>query len=271
MRPVMSRPTPPTWLLALGLSWLAALPADSESSLRLPAPAVFGSIPSATYDDSGKKLGEARIDVLQLPNGNTYLMASSNIADAEAMVLSAELGPTGDGALRPLWQMSHSYDKTGRSLGVMFIDHQKGQAFCSHEDGNLDPPDQLDIPQPDRVAHVPLNLLLLPLAKGEAQEIKFQFLLCSLGPRFVEAKATVAGPVPGRDGKNPLVEIRYELDLGPVLAAVARPFMPRFAFWFDPRARDPWMAHRMPLASKGPAVLIVRTGILPSALGAGDD
>lgn len=266
MPAVMSRPPPSVMLLALGLSWLAASASYAESSLRLPLPAVFGSIPSATYDDSGKKLGEARIDVLELPSGNTYLMASSSITGAESMVLSAELGPTGDGALRPLWQMSHSYDKTGRSLGVMFIDHQKGRAFCSHEDGNPAPPDQLEIPQPDRVAHVPLNLLLLPLARGEAQEIKFQFLLCSLGPRFVEAKATVAGQVSAKDGKNPLVEVRYELDLPPVLAAVARPFMPRFAFWFDPRARDPWMAHRMPLASKGPAVLIVRTGVLPAAL-----
>jgi hypothetical protein len=248
----------------------AAPPAPAaplHSTLRLPLPAVFGPIPSATYDEVGHKVGEARLDVLKLPTGNTYILASSGIAGAEAMVLSTELTPTSDGgALRPLWQMSHSYDKDGRSLGIMFIDHEKGEAFCSHEDGDTSPPDRLPIPQPDRVAHVPLNLLFLPLAKGETSEIKFQFLLCELGPRFVDAKATVARKIPAHAGAAPLVEVRYELDLNPVLAAVARPFLPRFSFWFDPGARDPWVAHRMPLASKGPAVLIVRTGVSPEAL-----
>jgi len=245
-------------------------PGPPHSILRLPIPAVFGEIPSATYDEAGKKIGAAKIDILQLPTGNTYMMASSGIAGAESMVLSTELAPTPDGhALRPLWQMSHAYDKTGRSLGIMFIDHEKGEAFCTPEDGNPAPPDKLPIPQPDRVAHVPLNLLFLPLAKGETNEIKFQFLLCALGPRFVDAKATVAQHIPAKDGVDPLVEVRYELDLNPVLAALARPFLPRFAFWFSPTARDPWVAHRMPLASKGPAVLIVRTGVPPSALNAG--
>lgn len=255
-------------LLLLLAVLAAATPVRAESTLRLPLPAVFGPIPAATYDDAGKKLGEARLDVLRLTSGNVYLLASGSITGAEAMVLSSELAPTPDGAaLHPLWQMSHAYDKAGNSLGVMFIDHEKKEAFCSHEDGNPAPPDRLPVPQPDRVAHVPLNLLFLPLAKGEAAEVKFQFLLCALGPRFVDAKATVARKIPEPEGQHPLVEVRYELDLNPVLAALARPFLPRFAFWFDPLAREPWVAHRMPLASKGPAVLIVRTGILPTALG----
>ena len=262
-------PAPRSLVLLLTVVLGAApAPARAESALRLPPPAVFGSIPSATFDDAGKKLGEARLDVLRLASGNVYLLASGSITGAEAMVLSTELAPTADGAaLHPLWQMSHAYDKAGNSLGVMFIDHEKEEAFCAHEDGNPAPPDRLPVPQPDRVAHVPLNLLFLPLAKGEASEIKFEFLLCALGPRFVDAKATVARRIPPQEGKHPLVEVRYELDLNPVLAAVARPFLPRFAFWFDPLARDPWVAHRMPLASKGPAVLIVRSGVLPAALG----
>ena len=263
----MSPPFLSAFLLAIAVSALAVGPARAESSLRLPPPAVFGSIPSATYDEAGKKIGEAHLDILKLASGNIYILASGSIAGAESMVLSTELVPVdGGSALRPLWQMSHSWDKAGHSLGVMFIDHEKGEAFCSHEDGNTAPPDRLAIPQPDRVAHVPLNLLFLPLAKGETEEIKFQFLLCAIGPTFVDAKATVARTIPGHDGKDPLVEVRYELDLNPVLATVARPFLPRFAFWFDPLARDPWVAHRMPLASRGPAVLIVRTGVLPETL-----
>ena len=245
---------------------LLAPQAHGQSTLRLPWP-VFGKIPSATYDEKGHRVGDARLDIMKLPGGNTYIMASTGIAGAESMTLSAELTPDDGGlTLRPLWQMSHSYDKKGNSLGVMFIDHDKGEAFCSHEDGNPAPPDKLLIPQPDRVAHVVLNLLFLPLARGETDEIKFQFLLCALGPRFVDAKATVANHLPGRDGGDPLVEVHYELDLNPVLAALARPFLPQFAFWFDPLARDPWVAHRMPLASKGPAVLILRAGVPPSAL-----
>lgn len=251
------------------LATLALVPAAAraQSSLRLPLPAVLGEIPSATYDDAGKRLGAARIDALKLPNGNTYLMASGGIEHGESMVLSAELAPVDGGtALAPLWQMSHSYDKAGNSLGIMFIDHGKRRAFCSHEDGNPAPPDELDIPQPDRVAHVPLNLLFLPLAKGEAQEIKFQFLLCALGPRFVGAKATVARKLPEKAGMPPLVEVRYELDLNPVLEALAKPFLPRFSFWFNPGAKDSYVGHRMPLGSKSPAVLVVRTGISPEAL-----
>lgn len=253
--------------LALLLPALVAGTARAESTLRLPPPAVFGEIPSATYDDHGKRLGAARIDALKLPNGNTYLMASGGIERGEAMVLSAELAPVdGGAAIAPLWQMSHSYDKDGNSLGIMFIDHQKGHAFCSHEDGNASPPDELDIPQPDRVAHVPLNLLFLPLARGETQEIKFQFLLCALGPRFVDAKATVARRLPEKSGVPPLVEVRYQLDLNPVLEALARPFLPRFSFWFNPGAKDSYVGHRMPLGSKSPAVLVVRTGVSPDAL-----
>lgn len=254
--------------VALALA-LAAPPAWAESVLRLPRPAVFGPIPAASYDEAGRKIGSARLDVLQLPTGNVYILASSDIHTGEAMVLSTELAPAAGDTLRPLWQMSHAYDRARRSLGIMFIDHEKGEAFCTPEEGNPAPPARLPIPQPDRVAHVPLNLLLLPLAKGETDVIRFQFLLCALGPRFVDAKATVARRLAARDGVDPLVEVRYELDLNPVLAAIARPFMPRFAFWFDLQARDAWVAHRMPLASKGPTVLIVRTGVSPSALQTG--
>jgi hypothetical protein len=265
----LPRRNPAHWLGVALLLALARpdLPAAAESSLRLPLPAVMGTIPSATYDDTGKRLGEARIDSMKLPNGNTYLLASGGIDHGEAMVLSTELAPVDGGkALAPLWQMSHSYDKQGRSLGIMFIDHEKKRAFCSHEDGRSEPPDELEVPQPDRVAHVPLNLLFLPLAKGETEKIEFQFLLCALGPRFVDARATVARELPAREGAPALVEVRYELDLNPVLEAIARPFLPRFSFWFNPGSRDSYVAHRMPLGSKSPAVLIVRTGIAPRAL-----
>lgn len=246
---------------------LVAAAAPAESSLRLPPPAVFGSIPSATFDEEGRRIGEARVDMTRLGNGNAWMMASSTIPDAESMMLSAELEPVdGGAAYRPVWQMSRSYDHEGRSLGIMFIDHRKGQAFCEHEQGSDEPPDVVELPQPDRVAHVPLNLLFLPLARGTADEIKFQFLLCALGPRVVGARARVEREIPARDGVGPMVEVRYELDLNRVLEAIARPFLPRFSFWLAPGARDPWMAHRMPLASKGPAVLVVRTGIEPASL-----
>jgi len=259
-------PRPRALALLLGCLTPAAM-AAAESELRLPPPAAFGTIPSVTYDAHGKRLGDARLDVVRLANGNVWMMASSGIPGAEAMVLSTEMRPVEGGrALQPLWQMSRSWDADGRALGMMFIDHEQGEAFCEHEQGDPRPPAELELPEPDRVAHVPLNLLFLPLARGETETVRFQFLLCALGPRVVDARADVKRELPAEDGAPSLVEVEYALDLNRMLEMIARPFLPRFSFWLAPGARDPWMGHRMPLASKGPEVLVLRTGVDPDRL-----
>ena len=37
--------------------------------------------------------------------------------------------------------------------------------------------------------------------------------------------------------------------------------MPKLSFWFDPRSASPWLAHRIPLYSKGPEVFVIRDGL----------
>ena len=42
---------------------------------------------------------------------------------------------------------------------------------------------------------------------------------------------------------------------------LAKAIVPRLSFWFDPASPIPWLAHRMPLYTNGPEVLVVRQGI----------
>jgi hypothetical protein len=65
-----------------------------------------------------------------------------------------------------------------------------------------------------------------------------------------------------------LVEIRYTLDFGPILSRLAAPLMPELSFWFDKNSPGTWVGHRMPLFSRGPTVLVVRSGFSPNLLGA---
>ncbi len=257
------------WLLGICLCGplvlVGAQPAAAESALRFPEPGRFGDVPATTYDSAGRRLGPAYQRVTQLPAQHVLIESTGGTEGAASMTVMTELAPAPDGrGLQLLWEKSHSYDETGRSLGIMWIDHRKGEVLCTHPD---EPDGTLRLPDPDRVVNIPLNLLFLPLVRGETQEIDFEFLVCH-GPRLVEAHATVARRIPeGTDGRS-LVEVRYVLDFGPLLSVLARPFIPRFAFWFDPSRRDPWIAHRIPLFSGGPEVLVVRTGVAPASLDA---
>ena len=48
---------------------------------------------------------------------------------------------------------------------------------------------------------------------------------------------------------------------GPILSFIARAVTPQLSFWFDPAAPSRWLAHRMPLYSDGPEVVVVRQGV----------
>ena len=52
----------------------------------------------------------------------------------------------------------------------------------------------------------------------------------------------------------------YEPDLG-FVSTLAGDWLPKLSFWFDPRATNPWVGHRVPLYSKGPEVLVIRDGV----------
>jgi hypothetical protein len=80
----------------------------------------------------------------------------------------------------------------------------------------------------------------------------------------VAAQAKVAA-ANGEHGDR-VVEIRYSLDFGPILSRLAAPFMPQLSFWFDENSPGEWVGHRLPLFSKGPTVLVVRSGFSPHLL-----
>jgi hypothetical protein len=262
--------------LLLGL--LLLLPgaaARAESAIALPMPAVVGKIGANTYDLAGHKVGDAVLAFQKLPDGDYELRGRSGIHDSAQQVVEADLAPIGDsGKLRLLRERSQSTDADGRSLGSLLIDHVHRVATCTPPPGSGEPVVRIPLPAQDHVVNVPLNLLFDPLVRGKVREVHFQLALCHLeGGRLVDATARVAAESPDTEpsGKpGHLVEVRYELDLGPILSRLAAPFLPRLSFWFDESRPGGWIAHRMPLFSKGPTVLVVRHGFTPAGIGAVD-
>jgi hypothetical protein len=230
-------------------------------------PESFGVVPASTYDESGRRVGDAHLAVERMDDGRVRMLAESGIQGAERNVVTAMLEPVNGGsALRLLQQSSRSFDAGGRGLGELSVDHTAQEGRCQPPAGG-EPSQVLVLPPHDRVANIPVNLLLLPLAKGERERIDFQLMLCRGGPRLVKATAEVARHVRTQDGPRDIVEIKYDVDFGPLLSSMARPFVPKLAVWFDPKHPDGWLAHRMPLFAKGPTVMVVRAGIAPEWLG----
>jgi hypothetical protein len=237
--------------------------ARAESELRLPLPDAFGEVEAGTFDGAGHRVGAARMSVARRPDGRVELEARSGIDGDARSVVSAEmeLDPDG-GALRLLSQRSEAFGPSGASMGVLSIDHAARTARCGPAAGGASAPSVLDLPERDRVVNVPLNLLFQRLVTGEESEVAFQVLLCRFGARLVDARARLAAP---RASPRGLVEVRYQLDFG-LLSPVAEPFLPRLSFWFDADSPGAWVAHRMPLFSQGPTVLVVRSGVSPERL-----
>ena len=255
-------------MLARSLAALAALAlglspgiAGAESGVDLPYPPTFDVLEAATYDLEGVRVGGATLVVEQLDDDNVRMHLRTGFAQGAHSVLSAELLPQeGRDALRPLWQESRSFDVDGAPIGVLHIDHAARIGTCR----NLSKPDQpletLELPPNDQVVNVPLNLLFLPLARGEKDSVSFQFFLCGGGPKLLDFQAEVATRVGGGRG---LVEIRYGPDFGTFGSFLLAPVMPRLSIWFDPGQPQPWLGHRVPLYAKGPEVLVVRNGVPP--------
>jgi hypothetical protein len=253
-------------LLGCALVASAGGPAAAESSLRLPLPDRFGEVVADTYDERGLRVGDATLRIERAPGGAVELSSRTGIEGAEHTVIEARLVPAAGRALRPVFQSSRSFDAAGRPLGVLAVDHERGEIRCRQPGGGAE--QRLALPAPDRVANVPLNLLFQPLVLGQEERIDFQFVLCRGGPRLLDAHAEVAG----RRGHGPdeLVEVRYRIDLGPLLSPLAQPFLPRLSVWFDHHAGASWVGHRMPLYSKGPTVVVMRRDVAPASLGLGD-
>lgn len=256
-------------LLALTAALISTAPAWADSELRLPYPTIFGSIPAATFDAGRHRVGDANLKVEKLEDGTVRIFAESGVDGGARTIASATLAPIAEtNLLRPIFQQSRSFDSENRPLGVMKIDHVSGEATCTHPeaDGDGVRTQRLPLPQHDRVANVPLNLLFDPLVKGDVSRVDFQILLCHDHAQFVDFQAKVVRREDGSDGGEPLVEVRYGPNFGSVLSLLSRAVVPRLSFWFDPASPSPWIALRMPLYADGPEVFVVRQGIETNTL-----
>ncbi len=252
------------WLAACAL-WMAA-PASAESGVRLAHPRVR-SIPAATYDTEGQRVGGATLVIEQIEGGNVLIRTETGVEGGARSQLRTELQPIDAEAVRPLWQESRSFRSDGTPLGIMRVDHRLGVASCTSP-GDVGEPDRIELalPDPDRVVNVPLHLLFEPLVRGEAQTVEFQFFLCGEKARLIDFEASVASRRNGGPKGRHLVEIRFGPDFGAFGSLLLKPMLPRLRVWFDPEAQQPWLGHRYPLYTDGPEVLVVRDGVPPSWL-----
>lgn len=253
-------------LLAGILPLLLAAPAGAASALRLAYPDSFSTVPAATYDLEGDRIGGARVVVERLPEGTVRLTTEIGFEEGPRTLVTAALEPIENGRrLRPLWQESRSYDAAGAPLGLLRVDHQRGLASCvAGPDLDWSRAQQIALPDAERVANLTLSLLFLPLAQAQAGEIEFQMFVCRGGPRVLDFRAHVARRDRDADGRD-WVEIRFGPDLG-ALGLLLTPLLPQLSVWLAPEAAQPWLAHRMPLYSQGPEVLVVRDGVAPDRL-----
>ena len=242
----------------------------AESGLRLKAPSEFGERPAWTYDDAHQRVGEAKLAVRKLENGQLEASVTSAIRGGARMHASAILAPIpGSDTYRPIRQRSLSYDEDGNALELLRVDHIERTATCTPDAGEGKPKVVL-LPRTDRVANVLLPFVFQPLARGETSEANFQIFLCgNSGPRVVDMHADVRrrehtfayeGVQPEQKRSAGFVEIQY----WPELFLVPRNLLPSFSFWLD--MDGDYLAHRIPLYSDGPEVLVARRGWEPDTL-----
>jgi hypothetical protein len=246
-----------TLLSAISISDIAR----AESELRLPPPTHFGRVAASTYDTDHNRIGDAEILIEEIDAGRVRMTITSGIDAGARTVATAELEPVDGGeSLRLIKQVSRSYDADGIDLGILTIDHENGVASCEKGGGGDMKTQLLKLPEQDRVANVPLNLLFQPLVEGKIDALKFQVLICRFGARLIDIDAKVVSK-PEDGSENPFVEVEYSPNFGKFVSFMADKLMPRLSVWFDPRATSSWIAHRVPLYSKGPEVFVIRDTI----------
>jgi hypothetical protein len=169
--------------------------------------------------------------------------------------------------LRILRERSQSFDPEGKPLVILSIDHEKGEASCTPPEGQKGKPSILSLPSPDRVVNVPLNLLFQPLGRGEVERIETQAFFCLGGARLMgfTGRLAVEREATNPDGRR-IREIRYGPDGKNLFSWAAKAFAPKISFWMDLDAPGAYVAHRMPLYSKGPVVYVIADGIEPGRI-----
>jgi hypothetical protein len=235
-------------------------PALGASALRLPFPTQFGEFDGETLDPEGARLGHARVSVARDPQGRIVVEGERGISGRESTRYHALLEPMDGGQLlRPLRQHTQTVDAQGATLAETLIDHETGLVTCT-TDGEHE---TLELAEEDRVSITSADFLLAPLARGEQDEITFQTLICAQGLHLVDVSARRTGRVVRPSEGTQVVEIEYKIKLNPIMALIARPFLPRILFWIDPAVSGPSVAQQVPLFPRGPTVFVVRRGIAP--------
>jgi hypothetical protein len=253
-----------TLFCAVGWTLLGPSVASAGSAVVLPYPDYFGEIPAAAYNKSGARVGSALLKLERLPDGLVVMSVETEVEDGARTEARAELSVLEDNrGLRLLREFSHSHNQQGKSMGILRVDHVKGEATCTPTPTSGTTASRVTLPLDDRVTNVPLNLLFLPLVQGETDRISFQLFLCGGGAKVVDFSATAKahandGP---HEGPHDIVEVRYVPELGAVMSFLAKAVVPDLAFWFDSNGQGTYLAHRMPLFSKGPEVTVIRDGI----------
>lgn len=255
---------------------VSALPATAraESQIRLPLFVGPPDLAATTFDPEGRAVGRSSFEIESLSEGLRKMRVRLGIDgggrnEAEVTLAPVSAAPPGSApspidGLRILEERSQSTRADGTRLDLLVIDHVAGRASCIPDGGGPDQARHVELPDKERVVNVPMQLLFQPLVKGEVDEVRFQIVLCTGGPRIQDMIA-VRGPRRTREGRD-VLEVRYGPDFGSTVAFFASRVLPSFSFWFD--ARDgSYLGHRMPLHTKGPEVLLVRAGLTPRDLG----
>jgi hypothetical protein len=245
---------------------LAAGVAGANSSLILPYPPTFGVIPASTYDAEGNLLGDAMLVIERLEDGHVRMRVESGVSDGARNIVQADFVEVQNrGGLRVVRETSRSFDPSGKPLGLLRIDHERGEASCTPPTDSAGSTQIVRLPMDDRVTNVPMNLLFLPLVKGTVDKVEFQFFSCRGGPHLMDFVAVVSERSP-RGSPYDIVEVRFGPDLGTVVSWLASAVVPKLSFWFDANTDGDYLAHRLPLYTQGPEVTVVRKGLSPRML-----